>query len=375
MKSALDNPDPVDKYLEEELRAGRIVGPFNPEELMGAQVNQIGVIPKSGQPNKWRLIVDLSNPRDHSVNDGIDKELCSLTYASVEEAVQKIWSTGQGTLLAKVDIEHVYRNIPVHPDDRLLLVIQWTDKLYMDTELPFGLRSAPKIFSAIADALEWILVQAGITYLLHYLDDYLTMGRKQSEECEHNLTLIKQICAYLGIPLKLEKLEGPIEILIFLGILIDTVRMELRLPPGRLIELQSLVGQWKSKQACTKRDLLSLIGKLAHAAKIVKPGRTFLRRMLDVAHSVSDLNHHVKLKGEFKSDLAWWESFLEVWNGQSMMEALHHSQAPAAIWHTDASGAWSCGAFWGGKGRWIQVKWDTEWLSKALQSKKCFPLC
>ena len=89
MKSALDNLDPVDKYLEEELQAGRIVGPFNPEELMGAQVNQIGVIPKSGQPNKWRLIVDSSNPRDHSVNDGIDKELCSLTYASVEEAVQR----------------------------------------------------------------------------------------------------------------------------------------------------------------------------------------------------------------------------------------------------------------------------------------------
>ena len=57
------------------------------------------------------------------MNDGIDKELCSFTYASVGDAVQKIRSTGQGTLLTKVDIEHAYRDIPVHQDGRLLLVM------------------------------------------------------------------------------------------------------------------------------------------------------------------------------------------------------------------------------------------------------------
>ena len=85
--------------------------------------------------------------------------------------------------------------------------------------------------------------------------------------------------------------------------------MELRLPPEKLVELQTRTRQWRSKKASTKRDLLSLIGKLAHAATIVKPGRTFLRRMLDAAHSVGDLNHYIKLKSDFKSDLAWWESF------------------------------------------------------------------
>ena len=91
-----------------------------------------------------------------------------------------------------------------------------------------------------------------------------------------------------------------------------------------------------------------------HAAKTVKPGRTFLWRMLDVAHSVNDLNHYVKLKSDFKSDfksdLAWWECFLEYWNGLSMMESLHHKQAPSAVWHMDASGSWGCGAYWGGNG-------------------------
>ena len=259
MRSALQNPEPVDEYLAVELHAGRIVGPLNADQVKNAQISRLGVIPKAGQPNKWRLILDLSSPRGHSVNDGIDKELCSLKYASVEDAVQTIWSLGQGTLLAKIDIEHAYRNIPVHTDDRLLLAMQWRDNLYIDTVLPFSLRSAPKIFSAMADALEWILQQAGVTFILHCLDDYLTMGKKQSNECEHNLNLIKSICSHLGLPLKVEKLEGPMEVLIFLGILMDTIRIELRLPGKKLAELKNITRQWNLRKASTKRELLSLL--------------------------------------------------------------------------------------------------------------------
>jgi len=42
--------------------------------------------------------------------------------------------------------------------------------------LPFGLRSAPKIFTALADVAEWIAKQAGVKRLMHYLDDFLVVG-------------------------------------------------------------------------------------------------------------------------------------------------------------------------------------------------------
>ena len=51
--------------------------------------------------------------------------------------------------------------------------------------------------------------------------------------------------------------------------------------------------------ACTKRELLGLIGKLAHAMKVVTSGRTFLRRMIDTSMSVKKLHHHIKLTSEF----------------------------------------------------------------------------
>ena len=169
MSSAVQNPGSVEDYLETELKEGHIMGPFKPEDIPTAQVSRLGVIPKRGQPGKWHLVLDLSSPPDHSVNDGIDKDICSLRYASVDNTTKIILAMGKGTWLAKVDVEHADRNIPVHRDNRLLLAMRWRGKLYLDTVLPFGLRSAPKIFTAIADALEWILANSGVTACIYLL--------------------------------------------------------------------------------------------------------------------------------------------------------------------------------------------------------------
>ena len=180
--------DPVVAYLESEQLASRIVGPF--DSLLNIQVNRFGVIPKSNQPGKWRPILDLSYPPGHSVNDGIDPQWCSLRYATVDQAIAHILQLGRGALLAKVDVGHAYRNIPVHPEDRHLLGMAWRGQRYIDTTLPFGLRSAPKIFTAVADALEWVLSQDGLSWSIHYIDDFLTAGCAGTDECANNLRTI-----------------------------------------------------------------------------------------------------------------------------------------------------------------------------------------
>ena len=83
-------------------------------------------------------------------------------------------------MLAKIDIKQTYHNVPVHPDDRPLLGMVWRERVYLVKVLPFGLRSAPIIFSVIADALRWIIQVHGVEYLFHYLDDFITVGRPAS---------------------------------------------------------------------------------------------------------------------------------------------------------------------------------------------------
>ena len=156
MLSATQKPEVVREYLVKECVEGRVLGPLDPSKFPRIQISHFGVIPK-GSSGKWRLIVDLSSPEGHSVKDGIDGELCSLKYVTVDDAVAAIKQIGLGAQLAKVDIRSAYCIIPVHPEDRWLLGMVWEGALYTDTVLPFGLRSAPKIFNAVADAVGWIV--------------------------------------------------------------------------------------------------------------------------------------------------------------------------------------------------------------------------
>ena len=111
--------------------------------------------------------------------------------------------------MAKVDIESAYRLILVHPDDHCLLGVEWEDQVYYDIKLPFGLRSAPKIFNAVADGLEWCIRQRGVQCIFHYLDDYVVLSPPDSSRCEHDLNVLREVCYELGVPLASYKCEGP----------------------------------------------------------------------------------------------------------------------------------------------------------------------
>ena len=138
----------------------------------GLIISRFGVIPKRNQENQWRLILHLSHPSNQSVNDGISKDLSTLTYSSVDEAV-RILRLSQGTLQAKCDIKQAYRNIPVHLSDTHLMGMQFENQLYVDKALPFGLLSAPnsspqsrRLYSGSPRAEESNCV-GGITWSIH----------------------------------------------------------------------------------------------------------------------------------------------------------------------------------------------------------------
>ena len=143
----------------------------------------------------------------------------------------------RGALLTKIDIEAAYRLVPVHPLDRPLQAVEWGGALYVDPMLPFELRSASKIFNALADGLEWYLGHLGIRFVFHYLDDFLVVGPPASPECAKTLAVLDGACAWLGIPIAEHKREGPTTCLTFLGIEVDTVSGQLRLPPTSSIAL------------------------------------------------------------------------------------------------------------------------------------------
>lgn len=89
MSSAVEQAEVIVKYLQEELAANQVVCIQDADADL-IHCGPYDVIPKRNGPNKWRLIVDLSSPEGHSVNDGIIRDLSSLFYVSVDDIVAGI---------------------------------------------------------------------------------------------------------------------------------------------------------------------------------------------------------------------------------------------------------------------------------------------
>ena len=241
--------------------------------------------------------------------------------------------------------------VPVHPEDHRLLGMIWNGQVYVDTCLPFGLCSAPKIFSAVADGIAWVMHCKGLQSIIHYLDDFLLVGPPRDlTSCQSDLTTALETCASLGFPIAPEKVEGPSTTIVFLGIEIDSVVQELRLPEEKLTRMKALAHHWLAKRVATKRELQSIIGHLSHAATVVKAGRPFIRHLIEASKIPRMPGHWVRLNSECRADIAWWHLFIQEWNGTSFMPAPTHSSTSTS----DASGSWGCGAFCSTL-QWFQV--------------------
>lgn len=127
--------------------------------------------------------------------------MSSLSYTSVDVIASKVLASGQGAMIAKMDIKQAYRIIPTHPEDRRLLGMRWNKQMFVDKALPFGLRSAPLIFSAVADALQY-MIQNGATFVNHYVDDFITVGAPKSSECADNFRIMHYTCDTAGAPVE-----------------------------------------------------------------------------------------------------------------------------------------------------------------------------
>ena len=369
MPSASENSQVIEEYLQKQIEQGNIIGPFSPHLTPAIHINRFGVIPKKHQPGKWRLITDLSFPEGKSVNDAIDPKLCSLKYITVDQVAKQAIALGEGSLIAKIDIKSAYRLIPVAPKDRLYLGMKWEGKVYIDGMLSFGLRSAPKIFSAVVDALEWCVAEEGVGIIYHYLDDFAVLSPPNWEECGVNLQKLKLVCKDLGIPLAAEKQASPSACIEFLGIIIDTIKKELRLPRDKLDRLLITMHHWQAHKSCTRQELESLIGTLQHACTVVRPGRSFLRQAITLLSLAKQPHHHIRLNTSFRSDIAWWQAFATQWNGCSLLSTI---SSPSVELTSDASGFWGCGAWWGSK--WFQVQWDDCTKEFSIAIKELIPI-
>jgi len=312
----------------------------------------VGAVPKKN--GRLRLIHHLSSPAGNSVNDHISREDFSLQYVRIDDAIDHIMHYGTSAFLFKLDIKSAFRIIPVHPDDWHLLGIKWRDNYYYDMVLPFGLRSSPAIFDSVASCIEWIMHQEfSIPSLLHYLDDFLCIAPNAVIANQRSAILLRAFL-YLGIPLAEKKVEGPAPVLDFLGITLDCIRLECRLPDDKLTELRGLLNDITTRQSISQGELASVLGKLSFASRCYQ-------------HK----HYSITLTEEALADLEWWRVLLNEWNGRSFFLQPDWTPSPDFELYTDASGA-GWGAYHAG--RWMQGKWLADQESHSIEWKELYAI-
>lgn len=81
-------------------------------------------------PEDFRIIHDLSFPEGYSVNEHASRANAAVHYDSIENVFQLITKFGTGALMAKLNIEDGFRNIPIHPSNYHFLSFMWHNQYY-----------------------------------------------------------------------------------------------------------------------------------------------------------------------------------------------------------------------------------------------------
>ena len=140
-----------------------------------------------------------------------------------------------------------------------------------------------------------------------------------------------------------------------MGLELDSVEMEARLPPDKLNKAQELLNKYCNKRKIRLRELQSLIGYLSFCCSVVPPGRCFLRRLIDKAKNVRHPSHRVTLNSESRRDVQAWQFFVEHFNEKILLSVKRWTTMHSLHLHTDAAGALGFGAMFGN--RWFNGSW------------------
>ena len=335
--TAFAHPEIITDAIQNELRKGRLKLLPELPESGDFFCSPIGLVPKmlNGVQTGWRVILDLSSPEGYSVNDGITKEHGKLVYETVNDAIKLVAQAGKGAVMMKRDLKSAFRHVPISPCDYWLLIFEWEGQFFVDMFLPFGLRTAPRIFNLFAEALHWVLETLFEWNVTHYLDDFLFVFPPGTD--------IGPLSAQFDDVLGKFSLTKAVEkdsdgcIIVHLGFEFDSINMQVRLPPNKKQRAVDAVNTLLSASTVTLSLLETTLGFLSHCCQVVPLGRPFLRNLFSqICRSQS--RHHftqIRINKDSRSDLQWWLKFLMSWSSISMIQLSRFAFDVA----TDASGA------------------------------------
>ena len=358
----------VDKFVSEEIKLGGLAGPFDKVPWWDTVLSPLMTAPK--KPSSRRTVYDATFG-EFSLNNSTPGEFylgqpCVYTYPKIDDFRRLVLRCGQGSFMFKRDLSRFFLQIPLDPVEYHRVGMLWRGLFFFFIGLAFGLRHSGLQGQKLTDALSWIHRRLGLESaggklfnVVNYSDD---LGGCEADlsRAEESFTKLKQLMDDLGLEESAKKAEAPTNQLVYLGVLFDSITMQMRVPPEKLAEIKSEITQWSRKTTITRKNLQSLLGKLFWISRVVRLARVFMGRLLQQLRNMAGIgdNAKVKLTDDSKKDLKWWARYLEHFNGIQMiieedpfpLELSQLLDKPFEVYAGDATpvggGGWSGDQYW-----------------------------
>ena len=267
--------------------------------------------------------------------------------------------------VSSIDLSDAYLHIPIHPNSRKYLRFCHKSLVFRFTSLPFGLATAPQVFTTLVKEVKLMALTRGIR-LHQYLDDWLIRAQSQ-EEAKVNTQTVVDLTQSLSWIINQEKSKlKPAQVFLFMGYEYHQDSALVKPTQERWLKLQDLFLRVKSKHVLTARCLMTLIGLLASTDKMVPERclhmRPFQFHLKEHWRYPQSLDNLLPWTETISAHLDWWQNPTNVMKGADLHPKDHSIQL-----FTDASNEG-----WGAhlqqtstKGLWSQGKKSTHKCSRA----------
>jgi hypothetical protein len=243
----------------------------------------------------------------------------------------------KGDWMASLDLKDAYFHVPIREDHRPFLRFEFLGQVYQFRVLPFGLSTAPRVFTKVLAPIVAILHRKGI-FLYPYLDDCLLVA-KSKELLIQAIQITQQVLMEAGFVINQKKsFLTPVQRLKFLGMELDTMRQTVFLPLDKvqqLVQCVSLflpVGQYR-----TVHLFLRLLGLMTASMMAVPQARLYMRPIqlylnAQAPSAGHNLNRTIMLPLKLLPVFRWWADIANLTPGRSWV-----ALKPSLILTTDAS--------------------------------------
>lgn len=268
------------------------------QPIKGQFVSDIFLMPK--KTGGARLILNLKK-----LNKYLDTD-----HFKMEDIRTATKLVTKNCFMCHIDLKEAYFLISIHESCRKYLRFYFKSTLYEFTALPFGLSSAPYIFTKILFPVTAHLRSHGFKSV-RFLDDQLLIGDRLGD-CHANVMTTIQFLERLGFVINYEKSNlEPRQECKFLGFIINSQKMTLKLPESKALNIKQKAELILKIKRIKIREFARFLGSLTAACPAVTYGwlhtKTLERaRYLALLGNNEDYDSYMTISNDLHYDLTWW---------------------------------------------------------------------